>query len=173
MKPEKPLSRELTQPEEGQIIDGETQFEKPRGLHSIQVMPGFARAEVHGLAEPLMESRIDVLKALSDICINFVKLTATGIAFVFPSGNADEVEAALKSGGFSFDIQLGRSIVMGHSANIRDEEGLAASVISEAIASGASIDQFGDNHDRILIAADEAGAALIAERLRLKYGGDQ
>jgi aspartokinase len=165
MNEHKPFSQELSAPDDGRTNASETQFERPRGIDNIEVVRGYARAEVSDLSEPLIDSRIDVLKALEDVSLNFVKFTQTGLSFVCKADFADKAEAALQAAGFKFDIQRDRCIVTAHAVNMRDDAGLIAKVISAAIASGANTDQFGDNHDRVMIACDNDSAERISKHL--------
>ena len=52
--------------------------------------------------------------------------------------------------------------------NIRDEEGLLAEVVQEAIALGAQIDHVGDGHDRLLLVVGDVDAARIERHFRSK-----
>jgi aspartate kinase len=149
----------------------ETGFEKPRGVSRVDVRAGFTQVHVQGLGEPMTESRISVLEAVSavDVSIDFLKLTPAGLSFLVPEAQSEAVQKALAAFGFS--LSRDRSIVLVHAVNMRDEEGLIAGIIQAAIASGARIDHVGDMHDRVLLVMDEADAERVANDFRTSLIG--
>lgn len=136
----------------------ETEFERQRGVIETEIREGFALFEVDGLEEPLAESRTQALEriAKAKISIDFLKLTADGLSFVVNESLAPEVAQALQ--GLHATHTPGRCVVSAWSPNLRDEEGLAARLVSAVIASGAVLDHVSDMHDRLLFLMDRSGA---------------
>lgn len=118
-----------------------------------------------------MDSRLKVLRALADakISIDFLKFTASGMAFVANEGLHDAVEACLGSIGVKFSLYSDRCILLIHAANMRDEEGLVARLVSEVIASGSAVDQLGDMHDRLLLVIEKKDAESLRKRIIDKF----
>jgi aspartokinase len=145
-----------------------TEFEKPRGISSVEVRPGFAQVHVSRLTGSVMEERIRVLNAIADadISIDFLKITPSGLSFLVPDDRPDEVERALTPIGVHFSVRKDRSILLVHAVNIRDEEGLIAKIIQKAIASGATIDHVSDMHDRMLMVMAQSDAERVADSFR-------
>lgn len=146
----------------------ETEFEKKRGVSRVEIRAGFAQVHVGQLPEPLAESRLRVLEAVKDAgySIDFLKLTQSGLSFLVSESVGPNVRSALLPVVGESDVTTGRSLVIVHAVNMRDEEGLIARVVSLAIASGAKIDHLGDMHDRLMIATSDEGAVRIAEAIR-------
>jgi aspartokinase len=146
----------------------ETAFEKRRGIGRVEIRDGFAQVHVSQLAEPLMESRIAILTLVNDakISLDFLKLTQSGMSFLVKEEYAPTIDQILVSDQWVQSVTKGQSIVMIHAANMRDEEGLIASVVSVAIASGVGIDHLGDMHDQILIVTSADGARKMAEVIK-------
>jgi aspartate kinase len=142
----------------------ETAFEKRRGISRVEDRTGFAQVHVSKLAEPLTESRLRVLGAVSDggISIDFLKLTQTGLSFLVASEYAASVSEVLTSLGVHFTSRDNRHVLLVHAVNMRDEEGLIARILLECISAGVKIDHVSDMHDRMLIVVD----AEDAERLK-------
>ena len=65
-------------------------------------------------------------------------------------------------------ILVSSPAIMIHAVNIRDEEGLIAMVMREAISEGTAIDHVGDMHDRLLLVVSEADAARLNRRLEIR-----
>ena len=145
----------------------ETDFEKQRGVSRVEVRDGFAQVHVSRLAEPLMESRLAVLKSVADtnVSIDFLKLTPSGLSFLIAETQGKEIEAALASSGVHATTRPGRSIILVHAVNMRDDECLVASIVHEVIASGSKVDHISDMHDRLLAVVHTADAPTIAKRL--------
>jgi aspartokinase len=131
----------------------ETVFEKERGVSRIEVRHGYAQVHVSELPAPVPASRLEVLRAIAEaqVSMDFLKLTPSGMSFLVPEDRAEAAERALQSIEGECAIRRGRSIVLVHAVNIRDEEGLIARTIQRAIGSGAQIDHIGDMHDRMLL----------------------
>jgi aspartate kinase len=165
----RPLAREHSKNfEVPAVATKETAFEKGRGINHIEVRLGYANVHVSGLSSPVVTERMKVLKAVADagVSLDFLKLPQDGLSFVVNSEETGRVEEALKALGVHFDLHADRAILLAHAVNMRDEEGLIARIVSEAIASGAEIDHLGDMHDRVLIVTDTAGAEMITHRIR-------
>ena len=146
----------------------ETEFEKRRGVSHTEVRDGFAQVHVTQLTGDVMAARLAVLQAVAlvQVSIDFLKLTPTGLSFLVPSDKAAVVESTLAGTDAKFSVRRDRSIVLIHAVNIRDEEGLIALVMREAIAQGTAIDHVGDMHDRLLLVVSEADAMRLQGRLQ-------
>ncbi|MBN9500729.1 MAG: hypothetical protein BGO01_05865 [Armatimonadetes bacterium 55-13] len=146
----------------------ETAFEKQRGISQIDVRGGFAQVHVSRLKDPLVESRLQVLKAVAEagVSVDFMKLTPSGVSFLIAEANSGDVEAALENIGVHYTIRKDRCVVLVHAVNMRDEEGLTASVVQQAIASGAIVDHISDMHDRMLIVVESKFAETLASQLK-------
>lgn len=141
----------------------ETAFERPRGVSHVEARPGYCQVHVVDLAEPLMVKRLDALDTVGKLgaSIDFLKLTPGGLSFVAPADRASEIEKALVACGATAQVATDRSVVSIHAVNIRDEEGLIAEILQEAITLGAQIDHVGDGHDRLLLVVRDEDAARI------------
>lgn len=144
----------------------ETEFEKRRGIAKVDLRPGFAQVQVLATADT-DQARLQALDAIkaAGVSLDFLKLIPKGMSFLVREEHAGTVEGALKPLGFELSIQGGRTVVMVHAVNMRDEEGLIASIVHKAIASGAQVDHMGDMHDRVLLVASEADAGVIQKAL--------
>jgi hypothetical protein len=131
----------------------ETDFEKPRGISSVEVRPGFTQVHVTGLAEPVSKSRVQVLNAVAaaGVSLDFLKLTPKGLSFLVPSTKTEVVKETMISNSFKADLAIDRCIVLVHAVNMRDEEGMIAGIVRRAITVGIPIDHVTDMHDRMLI----------------------
>ena len=143
----------------------ETDFEKRRGISRIEVRDGFTQVHVTGLSEPIAQTRLAVLTqvAKSGISIDFLKLTPTGLSFVVPSATTDSIEKALTEASFQHQMATGRSIVLVHAVNMRDEEGMVAGIVRRTISAGIAIDHVTDMHDRMLIVLSKENAAKLKQ----------
>ena len=114
-----------------------------------------------------MEGRLAVLQCVADarVSIDFLKLTPSGLSFLIPEGQGSAVENALSGSDVHATVRPGRSIVLVHAVNMRDEEGLIARVVQEVIASGARMDHISDMHDRMLVVVHTEDAGPLCERL--------
>lgn len=150
-----------------------TEFEKPRGIHTVEVRPGYAVVEVLNLSTPLDEKRLDVLRAVAKvgISVDFLKLTQTGLSFLIPQEKAELAESTLKEFGAQYEVSGERSIVMVHAVNMRDEEGLIARIVSSAIRSGVEVEHLSDMHDRMLIVCPSVQADRLKSELSSIQGG--
>lgn len=154
---------------------GETEFERPRGVHSIQVRDGFTNVRVFGLSEPLPEARIAVLAAVAEqgVSLDFLKFTPDGLSFVVPDSDRAAVGQALVGIGAEQEAKGDLSVVTAHAVNMRDEEGLIARLVSTAIASGTEIDHMGDMHDRVLFVVGKSDVAKLESALKAGYQEEQ
>src|SRR5579872_2668374 len=145
----------------------EPYFENRRGVSRVEVRDGLAQVHASRIAQPLMEGRLSVLQCVADarVSIDFLKLTPSGLSFLIPEGQSAAVEAALKACEVHTTVRPGRSIVLVHAVNMRDEEGLIARVVQEVIASGARMDHISDMHDRMLVVVHTEDAAPLKKRL--------
>lgn len=163
------LSEEATQllgkGTDGQLTP-ETGFEKQRGVSRIETRTGFAQVHVSRLEQPIMAERIRVLEAVAavGVSIDFLKLTPSGLSFIVPEDRYEVVDEALHLTGVEFSNQKGRSIVLVHAVNMRDEEGLIALAVQAAIRSGAKVDHVGDMHDRMLMVVSAEDAELLEKQ---------
>lgn len=150
----------------------ETAFEKARGINRVEIRGGFAQVHVQSLPDPVEASRLRVLDAVAEagVSLDFLKLTASGMLFLIPGELAERTEAAIRPIAPRVNVYEGRSIVLVHAVNMRDEEGLIAQIVSAAIASGGKIDHLGDMHDRLLIAAPASDAEVIAGAIQSQFG---
>lgn len=167
MSETKPFRRELTEATETRAI-AETQFEMPRGINKVEVRPGYLTAHVTGLSpDNLAQERVAVLQQLksAQISIDFLKLTDRGLSFCAVQSAEADLRAALDQTGYPTTIKSGRCIVLAHAANMRDEEGLIARIISEVVGTGVEIDHLGDMHDRVLLVMDSSDAEKVAARI--------
>lgn len=141
----------------------ETAFERPRGVSRVETRRGYCQVHVEDLAEPLVPKRLEALEAVAKegVSIDFLKLTPRGMSFVAPADRAEDLKKALDACGVHAAVSTERSIVSVYAVNIRDEEGLLAEVVREAITLGAQIDHVGDGHDRLLLVVGDADAARI------------
>ncbi len=141
----------------------ETAFEKRRGISSVETRPGFAQVHIANLGEPLIERRLDVLTAVADaaISLDFLKFTQTGISFLVADSFASKISQVLSSLKLDFTLEERRHILMVHAVNMRDEEGLIARIVLEAIASGVRVSHVSDMHDRMLMVVTETDALTL------------
>lgn len=150
------------------VASRETAFERPRGVSRVETRRGYCQVHVVDLPDPLVTKRLDALSAVAEIdaSIDFLKLTPRGLSFVASADRAADIEQALAGCGAHAEVATDRSIVSVHAVNIRDEEGLLAEIVQEAIALGAQIDHVGDGHDRLLLVVGDADAARIETHFR-------
>lgn len=162
-------------PAQAAVSQRETEFEKQRGISGVDIRTGFAQVQVSDLEGDVSQERLHVLAILRDagISLDFLKFTPTGLSFLISETEAPKVTAALTSAKGTHQIDRGRSVVLVHAVNMRDEEGLLAEVVSAAISSGAAIDHLGDMHDRLLIVTSAEGANLIKKTVIGQFLGGQ
>lgn len=151
----------------------ETVFEKRRGISRVEVRGGYAQVHVKELAEPLATSRLEALKHLAEsgVSLDFLKLTPSGMSFVIREEEEGKVRSALESLGSKVSIRSGQDVVMVHAVNMRDEEGLIASIVLQAIKSGASVGHVSDMHDRALMVVGKEDSARLKEQLEGNLAG--
>ncbi len=151
----------------------ETAFEKRRGVSKVEVTPGFAQVHISNLPDPVQDHRLLALQQLKECGIGlfFLKLTPTGISFLVHEKHVEELKSRFTPLFKSFSIRSGKSIVIIHAVNMRDEEGLMAGILSQAVASGARIEHLGDMHDALCIGATHDDAERIAAAIRAKEFG--
>lgn len=160
---EGPLARELSLPEDDQLLAPDTEFEQPRGVVLPEVRPGYATVILSGLNRPVSAARVAALEAAAKagVSIDFLKFTQSGLSFLCGEADQAKAEFAMREAGFECEALPDRSVVIARAVNMRDEEGLMARIISAAIESGAPIDHISDMHDRALIVTDRRGAEAI------------
>lgn len=146
----------------------ETDFERKRGELEIEVREGFSLFLVHGLPEPLAPARLEVLKAVTEaeVSLDFLKLTSDGLSFVVQESLAESTGIALERLRFPVVTATDRSVLSAWSPNLRDEEGMAARIVSAVIATGARLDHISDMHDRILFLMDKRDVQNAAVAIR-------
>ena len=149
----------------------ETAFEKQRGIGQVEVRSGLAQVHVSRMQEPIHDQRLKVLHAVAaaGVSVDFLKLTPSGVSFVISEANCTQVEGSLDPLGVRYTIRKDRSVLLVHAVNMRDEEGLTARVVQQAIASGAIVDHISDMHDKMLIVSE----SRFAETLQNLFTGAQ
>ncbi|MCW5941119.1 MAG: hypothetical protein KIS66_02745 [Fimbriimonadaceae bacterium] len=150
----------------------ETLFERRRGISRVEVRSGLAQVHVGPLGEPLMARRLDVLRviAAAGISIDFLKLTQSGLSFIIPAERSEATEATLAATDLRYTVRAGRSIVLAHAVNMRDEEGLIARIVRSAIEEGVEVDHIGDMHDRVLMVVPDDAAERLRTSLERNLG---
>lgn len=146
---------------------GETEFEKRRGISRVEVRDGYAQVHISRLREPIAASRIEALEAVAakGVSLDFLKLTPRGLSFLIREEEADAVGSVLRALKLEIAVQSGRGVLMVHAVNMRDEEGLIASILLSAIESGAAVSHVSDMHDRALLVVAAEDADRLKERL--------
>jgi len=146
-------------------------FEKRPGVNRVEVRHGHAQAQVYSLKPPVMDERLRVLKAVADanISIDFLKLTEDGLSFIMSDADKAAVQDTLQNAGVKFSLLESVSVVMVHAVNMRDEEGLIANIVRQAITSGARVSHLGDMHDRLLLVAESHDAEKLAAQFRRTF----
>ncbi len=155
---------------EPQLQIQETAFEKRRGVSKVEVQSGFAQVHISQLPDPLQRHRLLALEQLKEAGVGlfFLKLTPTGLSFLVKEENVGKLEVRFKGVVDTYSLRSGKSVVVVHAVNMRDEEGLLAGILSQAIASGARIEHLGDMHDAVCIAATHEDAQKIAAAIESK-----
>jgi aspartokinase len=167
-----PATRPFRQDVSDRVVDargtGETEFEKKRGISTVEIRPGLTRALVSGLPEPIMDARLNVLEVVRNarVSIDFLKFAQGAMSFVAADADYKKLESALRSIEGKAELERDCCIVTVHAVNMQDEEGLVARIISEVIASGESVDHIGDMHDRLLLVTDSKTGERLAKKLR-------
>ncbi len=144
-----------------------TDFEKRRGVSRVEVRDGYAQVHASRMPEPIIEGRLAVLQTVANasVSIDFLKLTPSGLSFLIQESQAKPVEDALNKSAVHCSVKPGRSVVLVHAVNMRDEEGLIAGIVREVIASGARMDHISDMHDRVLVVVHTEDAPRLREWL--------
>jgi hypothetical protein len=163
----------LEEQEYGQNLDRpeplarETEFEKQRGIGRVEIRSGLAQAHVLGLGSQLAQGRLAVLEAVAQagFSIDFLKLTPTGLSFLFDEAQAEPIGRVFAAMGIEFALNSGRHVVIVYAVNMRDEEGLIADIMKCAISSGALVEHVTDMHDRMLMVVDSSQSSMLVEAL--------
>lgn len=150
--------------------NAETGFEKRRGISRVEVRHGFAQVHVSQIAGDVMSGRLYVLEAVTEagISIDFLKLSPSGMSFLVPEDTAEAVKGAIEPTAAHFTIRKGRSILLVHAVNIRDEEGMIATLVQTLIGTGAPVDHLGDMHDRMLVVLQTEDIDRVTDQFREK-----
>jgi hypothetical protein len=158
-------------PTEARKAFEETEFEKPRGISHVEVREGFVRVNVPEIPGELHRERLAILKRVRDavVSIDFLKFTPTGMVFLAPETQANAVEQAFGGTDIEYSLSRDRSVVTIESVNMRDEEGLIARLVAEAITSPGLVEHLGDMHDRLLIVTEKSAAHELKKRLEKKF----
>ncbi len=153
----------------------ETDFEKRRGVSRIEVRRGFAQCHVSQIEQNLMSRRLEALRAVAEagVSIDFLKLTPSGMSFLVPEDKSSAVEDALRATNLHFSVRKGRSIVLVHAVNMRDEEGLIANIVQLAIGCGTTIDHIGDMHDRMLMVVPTSDADRVGKHIKTSLEAEE
>lgn len=153
----------------------ETVFEKRRGVSRVEVRSGFAQVHVTNLAGDVAPARLRVLSQVADSAtsIDFLKLTPSGLSFLVPQERAEVVKSILDALTIDFSLRSDRDIVLVHAVNIRDEEGMIASIMQRAIESGATVDHVGDMHDRLLLVVPHSDAERLEQHLKAELSTEE
>src|SRR5208283_4187510 len=117
------------------------EIENKPGVNRVDVRHGLAQANIYDLEAPVMDGRLGVLQAVADakISIDFLKLTENGLAFIVPDALAGTVEQVLAGTGVRYRVWSGLSTVLVHAVNMRDEEGLIAGIVQQAVSGGGRL----------------------------------
>jgi aspartokinase len=144
-----------------------TDFEKRRGVSRVEVRDGYAQVHASRMPDPIIDGRLGVLQLVANalVSIDFLKLTPSGLSFLIQESQAQKVEDVLKKSDVHFSVKPGRSVVLVHAVNMRDEEGLIARIVREVIASGARMDHISDMHDRVLVVVHTEDAGRLRDWL--------
>ncbi len=143
-------------------------FDLPRGLGEPLVRDSYAQVLVSFPDHDAKNGRLEALKTIQSngLSIDFLKFTHNGVSFVISADQAQRAAEVLAQIDADVKLSEGRSILLIPAVNMRDDEGLLALVLSEAIKTEAEILHIGDMHDRVLIVTDTAGANEIAHKVR-------
>ena len=145
----------------------ETVFDLRRGISKVEVRDGYAQAHIFDLSDPIVTSRIAVLDAIAKakISIDFLKLTQDGLSFLVREEHSNLLAQTLNAIGVQHSVKPGQHILLVHAVNMRDEEGLIARVVNEAIASRVKVEHIGDMHDRMLMVVDATQSSPLKAHL--------
>lgn len=164
-----PFRREHARPEDA-ATSPETQFERPRGIDRVELRRGYATVHAGPVEPPYETARIGVLRRVAEagVSVDFLKLDGPRLSFVVAEEASGRAAAALE--GVPHRVTPGRCVVLAHAANMRDEEGLIARIISRVTSTGAAVDHIGDMHDRVLVVTGEEDAARVVPALEAMIG---
>lgn len=170
-----PFGKHLANVEKLPVALGETDFEKARGVNKIEIRTGFASARITGLDGEVSKHRLRILNQVyqQEISLDFLKFSGDGMSFVVPDYRRDELVKVLEECGSSFEVKPDRAVLIVHAVNMRDEEGLVASIVSQVIEFGANIEHLGEMHDRLLMLMGVSGAEKARDGLKARYPGAQ
>jgi hypothetical protein len=143
-------------------------FDLPRGLGEPVLRDAYAQVLVSfAVQEEARAGRLETLRRIQadGLSIDFLKFTPNGLSFVISAVQARRAVASLEGLGADVKLSEGRSILLIPAVNMRDDEGLLAHVLSEAIQTNAEILHIGDMHDRVLIVTDTEGAKEIKDKV--------
>ncbi len=154
-----------------QTMTPQTEFEKRRGVSRVEVRSGFAQAHLSNLGVPLAGKRLEVLEqvAKGGISIDFLKMTPMGLSFLIKAAEVDALHAVLKALNLEYSLRDGRSVVLVHAVNIRDEEGLIAGILKAAISGGTTVHHISDMHDRVLMVVESSEAEKLADTVKAAF----
>lgn len=149
----------------------ETAFEQARGISGIEIQDGYAQVHISQLREPCASERLTVFARLKEakIAIKLLKLTPSGLSFLIAEQDSGQLSSEMATLGVKCSVKPGRSVIEVSSANMRDEHGFIARVLSAAIGSGAHLEHVGDRHNAMLIATEKVSAPKIAESIRQEF----
>lgn len=172
-----PFRRHLTSEDDLPEGIANTEFEKHRGLHGVEIRERFANVFVP-LDMQTPASKLEALRAIkkAHISIDFLKLAGRGISFVCALDDAHSIEECLKSAGFKPKITRDRCVLIAYGVNMRDQEGLIAKIVSILAAGTDEIDHLGDMHDRVLAVVPKDQAQDLAQTLNrqlTEHGADK
>jgi len=148
-----------------------TEFEKRRGVSRVEVRSGFAQAHLANLGGQIAEKRLRVLGAVADagISLDFLKMTPMGLSFLIREDSVKELGKVLEGLSLEYSLREGRSVVLVHAVNIRDEEGLIARILQAAVGGGTTVHHISDMHDRVLMVVDSADAEKLAQTISASF----
>ena len=163
-----PFSKRLSDASTDLPVLAETEFEKARGVNRLEIRTGFCSVHIHCTERASMAARLDALRSVFEagVSIDFLKLTTDGLSFVMPDDSHHLVEAALGQVGVKVESRSGMAVLMAYAVSMRDEAGMVASIVSQVIASGASVVHMGDMHDRLLLLMTESEATNALASLK-------
>lgn len=168
---QRPFGREVADETRDVPELGETEFEKARGINRIDIREGYVGALVINLGDPVMESRLAVLKCVKEkgISMDFLKFTRDGLSFLIKEADFQAAKEAFEMAGVEYVLRPDESLLVVHAVNMRDEEGLVARIVSEVIATGERIDHMGDMHDRLMMVMSREDAIKAKRSLENKF----
>ena len=145
----------------------ETTFEPRRELGRVEIRDGYCYVHLDVVPTPRASERLEALERVASegISIDFLKLTPHGLSFLAPSDRAADLQRLLPIAQIAQD----RCVVSLCAVNIRDEQGLLAAIMREAISLGVRIDHLGDGHDRLMLVVGDGDADRLAHHFRTDF----